>query len=237
MSKNLAFACLLAGTLAAAGCQASLNANVTPGTPGASASPGATTGTTVDANVGGSTTPVAGNAAGAVATFYKLGRKWTYETTVDTAGQKVVIPYTREVTKVEGGKAWVKTVTTFNGKATETTDEVDLSKQLDPTAWFTKSTAADGTTSEHTWQQSSVGADQLTVKAGSFSAQKYVGKLTAKSANGAASAAGAQDATFWTNDTEGLLKSETKGSQTTEAMGQSFTVNFTSTTELVSITK
>ena len=243
MSKHIVLASLLVGTLAA-GCTGTMNASVTPGTPGASMSPGATASTapTVSASagvtVGASTAPVAGNVDATMAAIYKLGRKWAYLTTVTSnPGGKIETPFTQEVTKIEGAVATLKTVTTVNGKDSESTSTVDLSKPADPGAWVNKTTSADGTTSEYTWTQKSVGAEAVTVKAGTYAnAQKYVGTLTSKATATGGAAAGTQDATFYTDNAVGLLKSTTKGEQTTTAAGMSFTVKFESVTELQSVT-
>lgn len=260
MSKNALLACMVAA-LAAAGCTASMNANVTPGLPGASAGPSAAPGTAASAKpttptTGGSSAPATGSVNAALATIYKLGRKWEYEVRAVAAGMTTTTSFTQEVTKVEGGKATVKIVTTAMGKSTDSTSEVDLT-QADPMVVVSKS----GNTTS-TWSQSAVGDESITVKAGTYAAKKYTGKFTAQSSSGGASASNAQDATFWVSLEVGLLKSITKGSQSMSAGyalnqlpagislpgGMSMptagalptaggTIEFESTTELVSVTK
>lgn len=263
MSKHVLLPALVA-TLALAGCTANMNASVTPTTPGGSTAPsaapgaGASTTPAVSASagvsVGASTAPVAGNVDATLAAIYKVGRKWDYEVKAVAAGITTTTSFTREVLKVDGAKATVKTTTTAMGKTTESTAEVDLT-QSDMMAVISKSEG--GTTS--TWTQSAVGDESLTVRAGTFACKKYTGKFTASSSAGGASATNAQDATFWVSTEVGLVKSVTTGSQTMSAgyevqqlpggftmpgggalptnIPTSGTITIESTTELVSVTK
>ncbi len=241
MSKNILLACLFAA-IAAAGCTASMNANVTPGLPGASASPtAAASGTpTVSASaavsVGASTAPatsaapVAGNVDAAAAALYKLGRKWTYEGTTESAGTKTTALITREVTKVEGTKAWIKTTTTVASNTSDSTEVVDLAKQVNE---IDEAIKGDDGKANYTWTQKSVGTESITVKAGTYTATKYVGTLTATADNKSVPAGTTQDATYWVNAEVGLIKNDNSGSMSVNGM----TITFSSILELTAFTK
>jgi hypothetical protein len=223
MTKNYVLASLIAAA-AATGCTATVNGTVTPGastSPGASlapstassTAPGGTASATPAASASPGATASTGVADAAMLKIYKAGRKWVYE--LSTAG--MTIDTTQEVVKIEGATATIKTTSTVMGRTSDSTSTVDLSKTDYPTM-VSKQVASGNSNTSYTWQQTSTGAESVTVPAGTYAATKWVGKLIAAGmVTGAVKGASTADVdmTFWTSTDVGLVKLDGVSKNTT----------------------
>jgi len=205
----------------------------------------------------GGSSPTANTSSASLATIYKLGRKWAYETTTQAAGITTSVTMNQEVTKIDGNKATLAVTVDAMGTKSTNTNVIDLSG-TNVANVVSQSTAQGNTKTTVNWNQSAISKESITVKAGTYNATKYTASLAATGTSGSAAASNNSESTIWTSDDVGLLKSITKGSQysvqqlpagislpagiTLPGQGGStpalpgLDLSFTATTELVSVT-